>query len=39
MNPPNGWGAYDGRDGLLGVLRNMRDAVPEGEASVWRVSG
>jgi hypothetical protein len=39
MNPPNGWGCYDGRDGVLGVLRKMRDAVPDGEASTWHVSG
>jgi len=36
MNPPNGWGSYDG---LLGVLREMRDAVPDDHASVWSVSG
>jgi hypothetical protein len=35
MNPANGWGDYDG---LLGVLREMRNAVPD-EPSVWRVSG
>lgn len=39
MNPPNGWGSYDGPDGLLGVLREMRDAVPDDRASVWAVSG
>lgn len=40
MNPPNGWGCYDGRDGLLGVLREMRDAVPEDETvTEWHVSG
>lgn len=39
MNPPNGWGCYDGRDGVLGVLRKMQDAVPDGEASIWHVSG
>jgi hypothetical protein len=39
MNPPNGWGCYDGPDGVLGVLRKMRDSVPDGEASVWHVSG
>jgi hypothetical protein len=39
MNPPNGWGCYDGPHGVLGVLRKMRDAVPEGEASAWHVSG
>jgi hypothetical protein len=36
MNPENGWGDYDG---LLKVLREMRDAVPADEASVWEVSG
>lgn len=36
MNPPNGWGSYDS---LLSVLREMRDAVPVDEATVWRVSG
>lgn len=35
MNPGNGWGDYDG---LLGVLREMRDAVPP-ESCVWSVSG
>ena len=39
MNPPNGWGSYDG---LLEVLREMRDASAEaagdGEA-VWHASG
>lgn len=35
MNPPNGWGDYDG---LLGVLRDMRDRVTE-EPSIWQVSG
>lgn len=39
MNPPNGWGCYDGPNGVLGVLRKMRDHVPEGEASTWHVSG
>jgi hypothetical protein len=39
MNPPNGYGCYDGPHGVLGVLRRMRDAVPDGEASVWHVSG
>lgn len=39
MNPPNGWGCYDGPHGVLGVLRKMRDSVPENERSVWHVSG
>jgi hypothetical protein len=39
MNPTNGWGCYDGPDGVLGVLRKMRDIVPENERSVWHVSG
>lgn len=39
MNPPNGWGCYDGPDGVLGVLRKMRDAVPDDEGSAWHVSG
>jgi hypothetical protein len=39
MDPPNGWGCYDGPDGLLGVLRRMRDSVPDGETTVWSVSG
>lgn len=36
MNPPNGWGDYDR---LLGVLREMRDAAPEGGAFEWHASG
>jgi hypothetical protein len=37
MNPPNGWGEYDG---LLRVLREMRDRPAEDDRpSVWRVSG
>lgn len=36
MNPPNGWGDHDG---LLGVLREMRDAAEEGTEYVWHVSG
>lgn len=39
MNPPNGWGSYDGPHGLLAVLREMRDAVPEDVASEWHASG
>lgn len=39
MNPANGWGCYDGPNGVLGVLRKMRDSVPEDERSVWHVSG
>lgn len=35
MNPPNGWGSYDG---LLGVLREMRDRVPDWP-TVWSTSG
>lgn len=35
MNPENGWGDYDG---LLEVLRGMRDAVPP-EPTVWWASG
>lgn len=35
MNPPNGWGDYDQ---LVGILREMRDSVPEWP-SIWRVSG
>lgn len=35
MNPENGWGSYDG---LLGVLREMRDAVPEWPC-VWEMNG
>jgi hypothetical protein len=36
MSPPNGWGDYSG---LLKVLREMRDAVPDDEATEWHVSG
>jgi hypothetical protein len=36
MNPENGWGDYEG---LLGVLREMRDAVPADRATLWHVSG
>lgn len=39
MNPPNGWGCYDGPNGVLPVLRRMRDSVPHGEASAWHASG
>jgi hypothetical protein len=35
MNPPNGWGNYDG---FLGVLREMRDRVPDWPC-VWHTSG
>lgn len=35
MNPENGWGSYDG---LLGVLRDMHDAVPDWPTT-WRASG
>ncbi len=35
MNPPNGWGDYDG---LLEVLMEMRSAVPEWPTT-WSVSG
>ena len=35
MNPENGWGDYDG---LLGVLREMRDRVPEWPTT-WSVDG
>jgi hypothetical protein len=35
MNPPNGWGSYDS---LLGVLREMRDAVPDWPCT-WHTSG
>lgn len=42
MNPENGWGSYDGgRDGdegILNVLRKMRDAVPEWPTK-WDVHG
>ena len=36
MNPSNGWGDYDS---LLSVLREMSEAVPNGEPTTWRVSG
>jgi hypothetical protein len=35
MNPENGWGSYDG---VLGVLREMRDRLPEWPTR-WEVSG
>lgn len=35
MNPPNGWGDYDG---LLKVLREMRDRVPTWPTA-WSASG
>lgn len=35
MNPTNGWGDYDS---LLGVLRQMRDRVPEWPTE-WSASG
>lgn len=35
MNPPNGWGDYDS---LLGVLREMRDRVPDWPCT-WDASG
>lgn len=35
MNPSNGWGDYDS---LIGVLSEMRNAVPEWPTT-WRVSG
>lgn len=35
MNPDNGWGSYDS---LLGVLREMRDRVPDGPTT-WRAHG
>jgi hypothetical protein len=42
MNPPNGWGSYDGDGahdpGILALLRQMRAAVPEWPTT-WSVSG
>ena len=35
-NPPNGWGDYDG---LLKVLREMRDSLEDIAAERWHVSG
>lgn len=35
MNPDNGWGSYDQ---LLGILKDMRNAVPEWPTA-WSVSG
>ena len=35
MNPKNGWGSYDG---ILTVLRKMRDAVPEWPTT-WTACG
>lgn len=32
MNPPNGWGSYDG---ILGVLREMVAATPEAPTHWW----
>lgn len=36
MNPPNGWGTYDG---MLRVLREMRDASLSEVPTEWRCSG
>lgn len=36
MNPENGWG---NRAGLLGVLREMRDAAQDNPRMVWECSG
>lgn len=36
MNPENGWGDYNG---LLAVLKRMRDSTPTDWPTQWRVSG
>lgn len=36
MNPQNGWGDYDG---LLRILREMRDRVPDDFATRWEAGG
>lgn len=36
LNPENGWGS---RSGLLGVVREMRDAAQDSPKMVWAASG